>query len=65
MRRVLRIKMFLASTLEEMQQDMDVWLEKNNICPGNYTASDLYKHGGVYQMVIWYATVVEASDAGV
>lgn len=58
-RRVLRQKMFLGSTTEELQIGLDEFLLKSNICVGNYIDSKLYKLGNVYQMQLFYAELIE------
>ena len=58
-RRVLRMKFFLGSTVEEIEEAMRLFLERENICVGNYVDVKLYKHGGVYQMVLPYAVVID------
>ena len=58
-RRVIRQKIFLGSTIEEINIAFDSFLEKENICVGNYIDSKLYKLGGVYQFQFFYAKVIE------
>jgi len=56
MTRLLRVKIFLGSTTEQIEKDMNKFLDK--VCPGNYIEHRLYKHGGVYQLVLFYALYV-------
>jgi len=44
--RRLRIKLFLGSTLEEIQPQISKFIEGK--CPGNYIDLKLWKHGNVY-----------------
>ncbi len=57
--RTLRIKWFLGSTLERIQEQMDKFLG-GSMCPGNYVDLMLWKHGDVYQVALVYAEVVPA-----
>lgn len=59
MRRVLRHKIFLGSTTEEIDIKFSEFLEKNNICPGNYVDIKLFKLGNVYQEIFIYAELIE------
>lgn len=59
MKRVLRFKIFLGSTTEEIEESMSLWLKENQTCPGNYVDSKLYKLGSVYQMVFWYCELIK------
>ena len=45
--------------MEEIEGKLSEFLEETNVCPGNYIESDLYKHGGVYQMILWYALLTD------
>lgn len=58
--RLLRLKTFLASTLEELEEQARRWLIENQVCPGNLVSFKLYKHGGVYQLLVWHAVVEDA-----
>lgn len=62
MRRALRFKLFLGSTTEEVEQKLMAWTEQQNVCVGNYVDAKLHKLGGVYQLLLVYAVVVEAED---
>jgi hypothetical protein len=57
-RRLLCIKFFLGSTLEEIQQQMDDWLSRSSTCVGNYADLKLWKHGSVYQCALVHAVLV-------
>lgn len=57
MKRELRVKIFLGSTTEETSESLNEFLEQEHFCP-NYVSSDLYKHGSVYQLILWYAVVI-------
>jgi hypothetical protein len=57
MRRILKIKIFLGSTTEEIQTKVDEFLG-SFICVGNYIDFQLYKLGNVYQGVLIYAELV-------
>ena len=61
-RRVFRIKIFLGSTTEKINQEVETFLEKENICVGNFIDQQLNKLGGVYQFVLVYAIVKEEKD---
>jgi hypothetical protein len=56
--RMLRIKWFLGSTIERVQEQMDKFLV--NLCPGNYVDLKLWKYGNIYQAVLVYVEVVPA-----
>ena len=56
-RRLLRFKSFLGSTLEEIEDNTVRWLKDHKVCPGNLVDSKLYKFGSVYQLLLWYAVV--------
>lgn len=57
--RRLQLKMVLGSTLEEIEKTSLDWLDSEKLCPGNLIDFKLENHRGVYQLVIWYAKVVE------
>jgi len=57
-RRILRMKMFLGSTTEEIEAALGEFLARELICVGNYVDAKLSKLGGVYQMILVYAEVV-------
>lgn len=63
MRRVLRTKMFLGSTLEEIESKLTAFLSEKNICIGNYVEYQLYKLGNVYQVVLVYAELIEGGSS--
>jgi hypothetical protein len=58
--RVLRIKWFLGSTTERIEEAMNSFLGGSGLCPGNYVDLMLWKHGDVYQVALVYADVVPA-----
>ena len=58
MRRVLRIKIFLSSTTEEIETNLTEFLLKQNICVGNYIDAKLSKLGNVYQLILVYAELI-------
>lgn len=60
MRRVLRIKLFFASTIEEIDFQITKFLVDEQICVGNYVESGLAKLGNIYQFKLIYA---EADDS--
>jgi hypothetical protein len=62
MRRVLRMKMFLGSTTEEIDIALAEFLERELICVGNYVDAKLSKLGNVYQLIFVYAGVVTAVE---
>lgn len=62
MKRELRSEMFLGSTIEEIKQQLNLFLIENHICPGNHVDFELCKLGNVYQFIYFYATVVVAED---
>jgi hypothetical protein len=49
----------LASTTEAVEHQVNNWCSETKLCPGNLLDSKLYKHGSVYQFVVWYADLVE------
>jgi len=55
--RFLRIKLFLGSTLEEIQEQINPFIEE--MCPGNYIDLKLWKLGNVYQAALIYAEFIE------
>jgi hypothetical protein len=57
LKRVLRIKLFLGSTTEQVQQELDTFLAPG-ICPSNYIDFKLNKLGNVYQGCLVYAELV-------
>jgi hypothetical protein len=57
--RILRAKFFFGSTVEKIEQQLYEFLEKEDLCPGNYISSKLYKNGRVYQYELLYAIVKE------
>ncbi len=57
--RVLRSKMFLASTLSSIDNEFSSFLEKENICVGNYIDIKLFKRGYLYQLIFVYAKVID------
>ena len=59
MRRVLRSKIFLGSTTEEVNQGLSEFLTENNICVGNYIDIKLFKLGNVYQLILVYAELIQ------
>jgi hypothetical protein len=59
MQRVLRTKLFLGSTTEEIEEKLQNFLEEKNVCPGNYVAYQLYKLGEVYQLIFVFAELIE------
>lgn len=61
MRRVLRIKLFLGSTTEQVQEELDTFLAPG-ICPGNYIDFKLHKLGSVYQGALIYAELVDETQ---
>lgn len=56
--RYLRIKIFLGSTTEKVEEDLLTFLIREKLCVGNYVDLKLYKLGGVYQLVFVYAQVI-------
>ena len=54
-RRVLRQKIFLGSTTEEIDAKVIDFLQKEQICVGNYMDIKLFKLGDVYQYILVYA----------
>ena len=62
MKRVLRIKIFLGSTIEELTEEIKCFLDSNPICPGNMIEPSLTKLGNVYQFVLCYAEVIEGKE---
>lgn len=63
-RRVLRMRLFMGSTLEEIEPQLSVFLQENAICVGNYVDVKLHKLGNVYQMVLVYAELIEGQGDG-
>jgi hypothetical protein len=59
MRRILKVKMFLGSTTEEIEEKISKWLSKEKICVGNYIDIKLSKLGDVYQLVLVYAELIQ------
>ena len=59
MRRVLRQKMFLGSTIDEIEEKVDKFLKNSNICIGNYVDVKLFKLGNAYQEILVYAELIE------
>lgn len=57
--RLTYCKFFLGSTTELVERQVNDWCSEEKLCPGNLLDSKLYKHGGVYQFVVWHADVVE------
>lgn len=57
--RVVRTKIFLASTIETLEYLFSHFLEEQNICVGNYVDLKLYKKGGTYQLIFVYAKVID------
>ena len=55
--RLLRIKFFLGSTTEEIQNQISPFVD--SMCPGNYVDLKLWKLGNVYQAALIYAELVE------
>jgi len=58
MNRVLRIKMFLGSTVETVEGNLTAFLESKNLCVGNFVDVRLYKLGQVYQLILVYAELI-------
>lgn len=59
MQRVLRTKLFLGSTTEEIEEKLHSFLEEKNVCPGNYIDYQLYKLGEVYQLIFVFAELIK------
>ena len=59
MRRVLRMRIFLGSTVEEVEKALLVFLIAENICVGNYIDTKFFKLGNAYQLILVYAEVVQ------
>ena len=59
MQRVLRTKLFLGSTTEEIEEKLQKFLEDGNVCPGNYVDHRLYKLGNVYQFIFVFAELIQ------
>jgi len=55
--RELRFKLFLGSTTEEIEEKVNEFLVKKEMCPGNYVTHELDKLGDVYQLAFFYAEV--------
>jgi len=60
MRRVLRVRIFLGSTVEEINAQIIPFLVDSNICVGNYIDFKLHKLGNVYQLIFVYAELIES-----
>jgi len=58
-RRVLRQKIFLGSTTEEVDEKVGIFLVDKNICIGNYADIKMFKLGRVYQYVLVYAELID------
>jgi hypothetical protein len=58
-RRVVRQRLFLGSTIEEIEVKIKKFLEDEAICVGNYVSSQLFKLGNVYQYIFTYAELVD------
>lgn len=56
--RELRNKIFLGSTTEEIEIELNNFIKESKMCPGNYVNSELYKLGSVYQLLFFYAELV-------
>lgn len=56
------MKLFLGSTVEEIETALAEFLLTESICVGNYVDVKLWKHGGVYQMVFVYAEVISVLE---
>ena len=56
--RELRSKIFLGSTTEEIELELNNFIKESKMCPGNYVNSKLYKLGSVYQLLFFYAKIV-------
>jgi hypothetical protein len=54
--RVTRLKIFVASTLEDIEMKFDSFFTA--LCPGNVLSTKLYRLGGVYQYEVLYAIVL-------
>jgi hypothetical protein len=59
MRRILKVKLFLGSTIEEIEEKISKWLFKEKICVGNYMDIKLSKLGDVYQLILVYAELIQ------
>ena len=57
--RVLRTKMFLASTIGSVESQFQEFLEEKNICVGNYIDLKLFRKGDIYQLIFMYAKVID------
>ena len=57
--RVLRTKLFLASTLSSIEREFQNFLEEQNICVGNYIDIKLFRLGNIYQLIFVYAKVID------
>lgn len=62
MERQLRVKYFIGSTVEEIEEQELEFLKTNNVCPGNFVYENLYKNGSVYQKVLYYAELTERKE---
>lgn len=58
-RRVLRTEIFLGSTTEELNEQLNTFLQKECICPGNYIEYKLCKLGNVYQLIFVFARLLQ------
>lgn len=58
MKRELRSAMFIGSTIEEVNCQLNDFLIQNHLCPGNHVDFKLEKLGSVYQFIYFYATQV-------
>jgi hypothetical protein len=56
------MRLFLGSTLEEIEPQLSTFLDENGICVGNYVDVKLHKLGSVYQLVLVYAELVEGKE---
>jgi hypothetical protein len=57
--RILKVKLFLGSTLEEIETKISDWLSKEKICVGNYMDIKLSKLSDVYQLILVYAELIQ------
>ena len=57
-RRVLNQRIFLGSTIEEVNSKVNEFLRERDICVGNYVDCKLSKLGGVYQYILIFAEVI-------
>lgn len=61
--RVLRIKHFLDSTIEGIDEQLKNFLLIEEICVGNYIDYKIYKNGSVYQTVLIYAKLLKGDKS--